>query len=128
MQPSLLRLSFAALHFFRQLRKNRENITNYTEVRDREDRRILIFIDSDNMLGAFHAHGMLNRAADATGDVKGRLDRLAGLPDLVLVWVEAGVGGRAGRADRRAEGVGELLDDLEALLRPGAPPRGRDKG
>ena len=31
---------------------------------------------------------------------------------------------RPGRADRRAEGVGELLDDLEAVRRAGAPPAG----
>jgi hypothetical protein len=57
-----------------------------------------------------------------TGDVQLRADGLAGLPDLELVRVPAGVGRRVGRADRRAQAVGELLDDREPVRRPGAAP------
>ena len=57
-------------------------------------------------------------------DVQLRGDGLAGLPDLELVRVPARVGHRPGRAHRRAEAVGELLDDAEPVGRPGAAPAG----
>ena len=52
-----------------------------------------------------------------------RRDRLAGLPDLELVRVPAGVGGRPRRADRGAEDVGERLDEpkFSALPTPRPP-------
>lgn len=49
-------------------------------------------------------------------------DLLAGLADLVAVRVPAGVDGGARGADGGAEGVGEVLDDGEALGRADAAP------
>jgi hypothetical protein len=78
-------LSLALLYFFRELRKDRKNITNDTKVGNREDRCMLIFIDGHDILGAFHACQVLNGPADTTGDVESWFNRLAGLPNLVAI-------------------------------------------
>ena len=58
------------------------------------------------------------------GDVQLRRDDLAGLADLQLVRHVAGVDRRARGADRGAELVGELVDDLEVLGRADAAAAG----
>ena len=58
-----------------------------------------------------HAGQVLDGAADAARRCRGvGRDRLARLADLVLVVHPAGVHDRARGADRRAEGVGQVLD------------------
>ena len=89
-----------------------------------EDRRLGILVDRDDRLGGLHAGPVLDGPGDARRDVQLRRDGLAGLADLELVRVPAGVGGGAGGADGRAERVGQLLDDRELLGRADAPATG----
>ena len=88
-----------------ELRDDREQVADDAEVGQLEDRRLGVLVDRDDRLGGLHAGPVLDRAGDADRDVELRRDRLAGLADLDLVRVPAGVGGGAGRADRarRAE-------------------------
>ena len=76
--------------------------------------------------GVLDAGQVLDRAGDADGDVELRRDDLAGLADLELVGDEARVDGRARRAERGAEHVGELGDEPEALGAAERAPAGHD--
>ena len=67
------------------------------------------------VLGGLHPDLVLDRAGDAEREVELRLDDLAGLADLLGVRDPARVDGRARRADRAAERLRELLDELEAV-------------
>jgi hypothetical protein len=60
---------------------------------------------------------VLDRTADADGDVELGRDDLAGLADLQFVRHVPGVDRGARGAHRRAELVGEVVDDLEVLRR-----------
>ena len=86
------------------LRDDLEQVADHAEVGQLEDRRLGVLVDRDDGLRGLHAGPVLDRAGDAERDVELRRDRLAGLPDLELVRVEAGVDGRPGGADgaRRA--------------------------
>ena len=92
-----------------------EQVADDAEVGDLEDGGFGVFVDRDDRLGGLHAGPVLDGAGDADGHVQLGGDGLAGLADLELVRVPAGVGDRAGRADGRAERVGEFLDDLESV-------------
>ena len=85
-------------------------VADDAEVDELEDRRLLVLVDRDDRLRGLHAGAVLDRAGDAVGDVELRRDGLAGLADLEGVRVPPGVDRGAGRADRRAERVGEALD------------------
>src|SRR5207247_3404084 len=63
---------------------------------------------------------------DAERDVEIGRDRLAGLPDLLLVRPPARVGDRAGRTERRAEDVREGFDLRPALGTLEPAPTGHD--
>ncbi|MPM70714.1 hypothetical protein SDC9_117672 [bioreactor metagenome] len=63
---------------------------------------------------------MLDRPRDAAGDVKLGRHHLAGLPDLPVVRRKAAIDRRARGTDRRAELVGQRLDDREVLFRADA--------
>src|SRR5437588_313869 len=63
-------MCFALLHFLSKLWKNGQGISNDTEVGDREDRCVLIFVDGDNILGAFPACQVLNCSTDTTGNIE----------------------------------------------------------
>src|SRR3954451_14958405 len=86
-------------------------VADDAEVDQLEDGRLGVLVDGHDGLRGLHAGAVLDGTGDAGGDVQLRGDALAGLPDLVLVGVPAGVGDRAARADRRTEGVGQGLDD-----------------
>src|SRR5262245_741586 len=105
-----------------------EQISDDAEVGEVEDGRLGVLVDRHDRLGRLHAGPVLDRAGDAQGDVELRVHRLACLPDLELVRVEAGVAGRARRADRGTEQVGELLDQLEVLRAAEAPTAGDHDG
>src|SRR3954469_1653287 len=90
-------------------------VTDDPEVGELEDRGLGVLVDGHDGLRGLHAGPVLDRTGDADGDVQLRRDGLAGLADLEAVRVEAGVDGCPGRAHRRAEGVGERLDDREVL-------------
>src|ERR1043165_4458220 len=56
-----------------------EQILLEAVVGDAEDRRLGVLVDGDDHLGILHAGEMLDRAADADGDVELGRDDLAGL-------------------------------------------------
>src|SRR5215213_3232147 len=93
-----------------QLRHDLEQVADHAEVRQLEDRRLRVLVDRDDRLRRLHPGPVLDRAGDAHRDVQLRGDRHAGLADLRLVRVPAGVGRRPGRAHRTTHRVGELLD------------------
>ena len=96
-------------------------------VGDAEDRRLRVLVDRDDDLRVLHAGQVLDRAADAGGDVELRRDDLAGLADLPVVRRVAGVDGGAAGAERRAELVGERRQHLvELVARAQRAPAGDD--
>lgn len=108
-------MGFAPLHFLRELRENSEGVSNDTQIRDREDRRVLIFIDGHDILGAFHAREVLNSSADTTGDVERWLYGLAGLTNLVAIGQPAGVDYGASGTCGAAQCGGKFLNEMEIL-------------
>src|SRR5262249_14537075 len=82
-----------------------------------EDRRLGILVDRDDHLRILHAGQVLDRAADAAGDVQLRRDDLARLPHLPVVGRVARVHGGAAPAPRPPPPV-----------RPGPAPSWRAAG
>ncbi len=76
-------------------------------VGDREDRRLLVVVDRDGVLRAFHADPVLGGTRDAGSDVDGGLDDLAGLADLVAVGNPTGVDNGPRCAGRTLEQLGD---------------------
>ena len=70
------------------------DVAHDAQVSNTEDRRFLVFVDRDDVLRALHTHHVLGGTRDASSDVHGRLDDLAGLADLVAVRDPAGVDDR----------------------------------
>src|SRR5436190_1544794 len=89
-----------------------EQVADQAVVGDLEDRRLGVLVDRDDHLAVLHAGEVLDRAGDPDRDVEVGRDDLAGLPDLVVVRDEARVDGRARRAERGIEPVGERLEQL----------------
>jgi hypothetical protein len=69
---------------------------------------------------------VLDRAADADGEIQLGRDDLAGLADLHVVGAIARVDRRARGADAGAELVGQRIDDRERLGRTERAPAGHD--
>src|SRR5690606_6139462 len=109
-----------------QFRQDREEIAHQPDVRHLEDRRVGVLVDRNDRAGVLDAGEVLDRAADADGDVQFGGDDLAGLADLQLVRDIAGVHRCARGADRGAEPVGKLVDDVEVLLRADPATAGDD--
>src|SRR3954447_24048925 len=82
-----------------QLGEDLVQIPDHAEIRELEDRRVLVLVDREDVLRALHPNLVLDRAGDAGRQVKLRRDRLAGLADLGRVRVPAGVDHGAGRRD-----------------------------
>ena len=97
---------------FSKLRHRLEQVGHQADVRDLEDRGVLVLVDGDDGLGILHARKVLDRARNADGNIDFRSDDLAGLADLVVVGDIARIDRRAARADPGAELVGERGDDL----------------
>src|ERR1700723_2009662 len=55
------------------------NVSDDPEIGDREDRRVLVLVDRDDVLGPLHADHVLGRPGYSARYVYGRLDRLSGL-------------------------------------------------
>ena len=106
-----------------ELRHDLEQVAHHAEVGKLEDRRLGVLVDHHDGLGRLHAGPVLDRARDADRQVQLRRHGLAGLADLELVRVPAGVGGRAGRTDRRAQPVRQpsISAKFSALPTPRPP-------
>src|SRR5688500_4111179 len=100
---------------FGQLGHDLVQIAHDPEVAELEDRRVLILVDRDDVLGVLHADLVLDRAGDAGGEIELRRHRLAGLADLRRVRRPAGIDDRAGRSDGATERFGELVCDGEIV-------------
>src|SRR5690349_11847171 len=120
-------VSLALADLLSGLRYHLEEVADDAEVGQLEDRGLGVLVDRDDRLRGLHAGPVLDRPGDAERHVELRRHRLAGLPDLELVRVEAGVDGRPRGADRAAEQVGELLDELEVVGAADAPAAGDDR-
>src|ERR1700752_4371479 len=120
--------ALAGLDRLGQLRRDLEQVADHAVVGDLEDRRLFVLVDRDDRLGRLHAGAVLNRPGDPERDVELRRDRLPGLADLELAWVVTGVHRGAGRADRGAQRVGQLLDHAEVFGTAYTTATGDDDG
>src|SRR5277367_4734150 len=93
-------------------REHLVDVAHDPEVGHREDRRLLVLVDGDNVLRALHAHQVLGGARYAAGDVDRRLHRLACLTHLVRVGHPAGVDDGPTGAGGTVEQLGKLLNEL----------------
>src|SRR5437899_1959250 len=99
-----------------QLGDDLVQVAHDAEVRELEDRRVLVLVDREDVLRALHADLVLDRAGDAEREVELRRDRLARLADLRGVRVPAGVDDRPRRRNRSPQRVRQRLGQLlEAL-------------
>ena len=94
----MIKLSFALFYFLCQLRKNGQRISYNTKICNREDRSVLIFINGDDIFGAFHACNMLNSTADTGSNVEAWFYRLACLSDLIAIRQPASINNGTGCA------------------------------
>ncbi len=104
------------LHFFSQRRDDVEQIAHDRIVGDFEDRRLGVLVHGDDGPRAFHAHDVLNGAADAEREIKLGRDRLARRADLAVHGEPAGVADGARGRQFAAERLGELLGHLDVFL------------
>src|SRR3569623_1824822 len=86
-----------------QFRHDLEQIADQADVRDLEDRCVLVLIDGDDRLGILHSGEVLDRARNADRDIDVRCDDLAGLADLVVVRRIARIDRCARSTDGRPE-------------------------
>ena len=91
-----------------------------------EDRRVAIGVDGDDLGRFLHAGAMLDRAADAHGDVQRGPHRGAGLAHLVLLADVAAIDGRAAGAHGAADGPGQIVDQLEVVFAADSAAAGHD--
>src|SRR5215472_6297731 len=83
------------IEFRSELRQGLVEIRHQTIVGHLEDRRLLIFINSNNHLGIFHSCEMLYRSRNTNRDIKFGCVHLAGLAHLPIVRRIAGIDGSA---------------------------------
>lgn len=93
---------------------------------DVEYRRIGVVVDGDNLLAVAHAGLMLNRPADARGDIQNRPHGRAGLADLVVAVNKAQVNSRTGRAGRCTQAMRQVPDEFEIVFAADAGAAGDD--
>src|SRR6266540_2910145 len=117
------RLPLSLGDLFRQPGYHLEEVTDHAEVGDGEDGRVAVLVDGNDRLGGLHPGAVLDRPGDPDRHVELRRDRLAGLADLVLVRVPAGIDRCPAGADRRPEGVGHASTSakLAGSCRPRPP-------
>src|SRR6266705_7204181 len=76
-----------------------EDIADDGVVGDFEDGSVLVFVDGDDGARAFHAHDMLNGAADAERKIELRRDSLAVTSNLAVHGKPAFIADGPGRGD-----------------------------
>ena len=91
-------------------------VSDNTVVRNRENRRGGIGVDRDDLFTFAHSGAVLDRAADAAGDVQLRTDRHTGLADLMIMVNPAGINRRTGCSDFAAESLCQFVNQLEVFL------------
>jgi len=104
-----------ALQLARHLWHCLEQVSHEAVVGNLEDGRLCILVDGDDHLAVLHACQVLDRAADADGDVQLRGDNLARLPYLQVVRHKAGVDSSTRGANRSAHLVSQVVQKLEVL-------------
>src|ERR1700704_4689705 len=92
------------------------DVANDAQIGDREDRRLAVLVDGEDVVAVLHADEVLGRAGDAEGDVELGLHGLAGLTHLQRVRNPAGIDDRAGRSPRALEHLGQLFDQGLVVL------------
>src|SRR4029453_5704665 len=96
----------ATLFQFREDRRNDlVEVADHRPVGARDDRGVLVLVDHEDPLGSLAADDVLDRAADAAGDVEGGRDPRPALSDLVGVQWPAEVGDDRRAPRRTAEAV-----------------------
>src|SRR5215207_1647552 len=114
------------LHGLGELGEDLVEVADDPEVGELEDRGVGVLVDRHDVLRGLHADLVLDRPGDAGGQVELRGDRLAGLADLGGIRVPAGVhhGARGGDGRVAAEGLGQLVAEVEALRLAETTPAG----
>ena len=92
----------------------------------REDRRLGIVVDREQLLRALTACDVLRRSADPARDVEVGRHLRPGLADLIRVRTPARARDDARATDSTVEQRRELLDDREPFGRADATPAGDD--
>ena len=92
-----------------------ENITHNPVGGYLKDGRMPVGIDGDDYVRSLHAHQVLNSAADATGNVNLRSNRLAGLTDLTFYRHPASLNDSTGTTDHAVQLVSQFLQDVKIL-------------
>src|SRR5699024_6212204 len=95
----------ALLDLLGELRGDRVQVTDDSEVGEVGDRCLGVLVDRDDVLRGLHTGTVLDRTGDPERDVQVRADCLTGLTDLELVRVPPGVDDGAGSTDGTTEGV-----------------------
>src|SRR5215218_4076183 len=105
------------LHGLGELGDDLVEVADDPQVGELEDRGVRVLVDRHDVLRRLHADLVLDGAGDAGRQVELGRDGLAGLADLRRVRVPAGVdhGARGRHGAVAAEGLGQRLDELEAL-------------
>lgn len=99
----------------RSLGLDLNEICDKADVRDLENRRLAVSVDSDDGAGNLGVGQILDGAQDADGDTEVGDDELVGLSDVQLVGRTVSIDGRARSAGRSAELVREAVEDLEGI-------------
>ena len=84
-----------------------EDVADDAIVGDFKNWSVLVFVDRHDGARAFHAHDVLDCAADAEREIKLGRDGLAGAADLALHRQPAFIADGARRGDFPADGFGE---------------------
>ena len=98
-----------------QERNDLVQIADDTEVSDVEDRSVLVFVDRNDEIGLFHTCHVLDRTGYADREVDLRTDGLAGLADLQILRLPAGINDCTGAADRSVQRFRQLVEECEVL-------------
>ena len=96
---NLARLDVLLFELFVQFGYQLEQIADKSVIGDGKDRRLFVLIDCDDHFGILHARQVLDRPGNTDGDIQFRGDDLAGLADLVVVGLVAGIDRGAGCAN-----------------------------